>query len=50
MASGSKYKGIGFRIKPTDTISDELDRLARIISQKYKKEINIIIRERGNGK
>ena len=37
---------VNFRIKPSDNLSDELDRLARIISRKYKKEVQIFLRER----
>ena len=38
---------VGFRIKPNDDLAAELDRLSRIISQKYKKEIRISLKEVG---
>ena len=43
-------RGVGFRIKPSENISEELDRLAKVISQKYKKEVRIYIKEMKNGR
>ena len=36
---------VKFRILQSNDLRDELDRLARIISTKYQKEVRIIIRE-----
>jgi len=48
MESETRYR-VNFRIKPSDNLSDELDRLAKIISQKYKKNVRIVLKEgRGN--
>jgi hypothetical protein len=35
---------VNFRIKPSDNLSDELDRLAKIISQKYKEDVRIYMK------
>jgi len=50
MMPENKYR-VGFRIRPSENLPDELDRLARILSQKHKKEIRIYLKEmRGNGR
>jgi len=50
MESRTTYR-VNFRIKPSDNLPDELDRLAKIISQKYKKEVRIYLKEiRRNGR
>jgi hypothetical protein len=36
---------ISFRIQPNDHVEKELERLASILSRKYKKEVNIYLRE-----
>ena len=49
MAESRPRYGVNFRIKETDNLAKELDRLAIIISKKYKREIRIYLRDRGNG-
>ena len=48
MASKSDFR-INFRIKSSENLSDELNRLADIISRKSKKEVQIFMKERRNG-
>lgn len=36
---------LSFRIRPDDDLSDELERLARVISTKYKREVRIYLEE-----
>ena len=36
---------VNFRIRPSDDLEAELDRLARIISTKYQKDVRIVLRE-----
>lgn len=37
---------INFRIRPNDDINHELDRLAAVMSKKYKRDLDIVIKER----
>lgn len=49
MASAPNYR-INFRIKSSENLADELDRLAKIISRKAKAEVRIYMKERRNGR
>ena len=49
MASVPDYR-INFRIKSSENLADELDRLAKIVSKKAKSDIRIFMKERGNGR
>ena len=43
---GPTYR-INFRVQPNANLSEELDRLARIVSAKYGRDLKIILRETG---
>ena len=43
---GPTYR-INFRVQSTANLSEELDRLARIVSDKYGRDLKIILRETG---
>lgn len=43
MAS-NQYR-VNFRIRSSDNVEDELDRLADILTRKYKRQIRIALRE-----
>ena len=49
MASASDFR-INFRIKSSENLADELNRLADIISRKAKKDVKIFMKERRNGR
>ena len=38
---------LNFRIRPDDDLADELERLARVISVKYKRDVKIYLEEVG---
>ena len=41
---------VNYRIKSSDNLPDELNRLARIISRKYKKNVRIYLEEMKGGR